>query len=251
MRNWCSTLLLGCILAGLGISRATPPIAARPKVRTITAFVRVTPANFQQEVQNAVSMLRQAQRAYEQQGYEVETIRITTQPFAEIVNDVRNEQAVGFYRDLNRIAERESFIVSLGPAMLADTDAAAKADLLARVLAENDRLNGSVIVAQQDGVHWNAVRAAAKAVKYLSEHSAGSEATFHFAAVGMLSEYGPFFPGSYHTGAGRSFSVGLESANVIQAVLIANQGNLERAGKALVAELGRYNLECEQVAHQI
>jgi uncharacterized protein (UPF0210 family) len=85
----------------------------------------------------------------------------------------------------------------------------------------------------------------------MAEHSAGGKAAFHFAATAMLGEYGPFFPASFHTGAGRRFSVGLESANVVQTALRTAKGNFDVAGKLLVMELNGYDQECEKIAREI
>lgn len=51
----------------------------------------------------------------------------------------------------------------------------------------------------------------------------------------MLKPLGPFYPGAYHTGAGKQFSLGFESANVVQEVFAATHGDFD----ASVAELTR------------
>ena len=225
--------------------------ASKPKVRTIAAFVRIDTAGYEGQVREAITVLQNAKRAYEQHGYEVQTIRIVTQPFPEIIRGLTEEQAMVFFRGFDHLAKRESFLPNIGPAMLSDADPQSNADLLARVLIQTEQLNASIVVAGEDGIHWNAVRAAARALKYLAEHSPHSQATFRFAATAMLAPYGPFFPGSYHAGAGHQFSVGLEAANVVKDVFAAHLGNVEAAAKALTAELTRYDVECEQIARQV
>lgn len=51
----------------------------------------------------------------------------------------------------------------------------------------------------------------------------------------MVEPYGPFFPGTFHDGEGKRFSVGLESANVVQDVFARVHGDFPFA----VAELTR------------
>src|SRR6202049_3623927 len=41
--------------------------------------------------------------------------------------------------------------------------------------------------------------------------------------------FAPFFPGSYHTGAGRQFAIGFEGANVVRDVFTKDKGNTEAA----------------------
>ena len=54
--------------------------------------------------------------------------------------------------------------------MLADQDDPAQMELLGEILA-NTKMNASVVVAGEDGIHWKAGRAAAKTIKYVESHS--------------------------------------------------------------------------------
>jgi uncharacterized protein len=239
--SFCVALVI--LLASL---QAAAQNSSKPRVRALTTFIRIDPANYEPQMRNAITFLCDAKRAYEQHGYAVQTLRITTQPFPEIAHGMSDTQVINFFHALQQLAHADQILLNTGPAMLTDADSNANADLFARVLAENDVVNGSIIVAQEDGVHWNAVHAAAHIIKYLEEHS--KQGTFQFAATAMLAPYSPFFPGSYHTGSDRHFSIGLESANLVQQVFAANPGNLAAAEKALGAELARYDQECEQIA---
>jgi uncharacterized protein (UPF0210 family) len=223
---------------------------AKPKVRALTAFVHIDRTHFEAQIGDALTMLRDAKRAYEQRGYEVQTIRITTQPFSEIIQGLSETESAQFFHALNALATRESFIPNIGPAMLNPADPP-RPDQLARILAENDQLNSSIIVAGEDGLRWPAIRAAARVMKYLSEHTPHSDGNFRFVATAMLGPYGPFFPGSYHTGAGRQFSVGLESANLVETALAAHPGHISLTEKNLAADLSLYAVECEQIAREI
>lgn len=242
-------LFLLVLMAKSALSDQAP--AAKPKVRAITFFVRIDPHQYQAQLAKVLSLLQKAKAAYEQHGYEVETLRVTTQPFSELVRGMSEPQAIEFFHRLDAAAGNGGYIVSLGPAMSSASDSPATAELLARVLAENEQLNGNIIVAQQDGIHWNAVRAAAKVMKYLEDHTFQSGGNFRFAASAMLGPYDPFFPSSYFTGADHQFAVGLESADVVQAALAANPGNVSKAEPALADSLGRYLAECEQIGRGI
>ena len=238
-------LLTVLCLSGVRIAAQTPP---KPKVRALTAFVRIDAGHYEAPVRDAILFLKKAKYSYEQHGYEVETVRITTQPFPEIARGMSDAAVLSFFHALYQLAHSENVLLNIGPAMQADSDSTSSADLLARLLAENDGMNGSLIIAQDDGVHWQAVRAAAHVIKYLEEHSPGSQATFQFAATAMLTPYSPFFPGSYHSGPGHHFSIGLEAGNVVQQVFAANPGNPVVAEQSLSTELARYDGECEQIA---
>jgi uncharacterized protein (UPF0210 family) len=210
--------MLRRLLIGLLILFATPfgSAQAKPPVRAITAFVRLDRQHYQAQVHDAVSFLQRARSTYQAAGYEVQTLRITTQPFTEYTRGLSHEQALAFLRGLDELAQKEGVIACIGPAMLNDTDDPAGADLLAQVIAESKNLSGSIIIAGLDGLHWKSIAAAARTIQFLAAHSPGGQGNFNFAATAMLAAYGPFFPGAYFTGEGHQFAIGLESANVVQ-----------------------------------
>ena len=198
----------------------------QPKVRTITAFVRLDRATYRAQVDEALKMLRQAKAEFVKAGYEVETIRITSQPFPEYIAGLSAEQALEFFREYDQLAQREGFAPAIGPAMgkNSDGDDPKQADLLAKILASTASINGFIVVADDRGIHWNAVRAAARINKYLEEHTTHSEGNFRFASGAFPPENAPFFPVSFTRGAGHGFAIGLESAGIAnQAFAGANQ----------------------------
>src|SRR6266571_686763 len=202
-----------------GIVRAQGKPAAqeaKPKIRAITAFINLDRAQYQQQVADALKMLRRAQTTFESRGYTVQTIRIATQPFPEYTLGLTTEQVVAFFKQYDALAAKEKFAAAIGPAMLNANDLAGWADLLAEILVNTKTLDGSLVVAGEDGVRWGAVGAAARVMKKLqaTEHSQGN---FRFAAIAMVPPVTPFFPAAYHTGFGHQFAVALESANVVAA----------------------------------
>ena len=219
---------------------------AKPKVRAITAFIDIDASGYSSQIGDAARFLTTAREAYRGAGFEVETIRIATQPFPRYTTGMTRAAAVAFLLKLDELASKLGFSGSIGPAMLNDADDTAPVDLLAEVLPRV-KLNASLVVAAEDGIHWNAVRQSARLIQSLSEHSPHGQANFNFAAIAMLKPYGPFFPGAWHPGGGRTFSVGLESANVVADVL-AGERDPGRAEKALAAALAQPLGAAEAVA---
>lgn len=225
--------------------------AEKPKVRAITAFLRLDRARYQAQVGDTLVFLRKAKAEFEKAGYEVETLRISTQPFPEYTRGLTRAQALAFFREYDALAGKENFIASIGPALVAGSDDPAQAELLAEVLKVNSNLDASLVVAGEDGVHWRAVHAAARLMKFLAEESPHSQGNFHFAATSMVPEGTPFFPASYHRGPGRSFAIALESANVVQEALASAPGDPVGARKALVASLGAHARAIEAAALRV
>ena len=242
-------ILLAATVSHSQTSQSNTP--AQSRIRTVTAFVRLDRANYQAQVAEALKMLRAAKSAFTKAGYEVETIRITTQPFPEYTRGLTAEQTLEFFRAFDKLAQKEEFTPDIGPAMTRDSDDPAQADLLARILAETQTINGFVEVADDSGIHWNGVKAAARVIKYLEEHTEHSEGNFHFAAGAFPPAVAPFFPVSHTSDAGHGFAIGLESANIVQQVFAASKGDLNAVGGQLTAALGEQAKKVEEIARGV
>jgi uncharacterized protein (UPF0210 family) len=241
-------VLLGTILFAAGV--APTSAAEKPKVRTVTAFIRLDTNQYKQQVADTLTMLRNAKARFELAGYEVQTIRISTQPFPEYTRGMSKQAILAFFHDLDSLAKQEGFIAGIGPALMSEKDDPAQAQVLAEILGLTNNLHGSVVVAGDDGVHWKAVRAAADVIKYLEDHTDHSLGNFRFAAIANVPAYTPFYPASYHQGLGRQFAIALESANVVAAAM-AVQRDPEATRQALVADLGMHARAVQDLAGKI
>lgn len=240
----------GLALAALCLVAAPGRAAEKPKVRAVTAFVRLDRAQYREQIQEALQMLRKAQASFEESGYEVQSLRISTQPFPEYIRGLPREQALAFFHEYDELARKEGFDAAIGPALRNDADDPGMAELLAEVLAGTSGLEASLVVAGEDGIHWNGVRAAAKLVKYVADHSLRSQGNFHFAAIALVPPETPFYPGSFHLGPRRSFAVALQSANVVGEVFASAPGPAS-AQQALVRALGEHARSIEAVARRV
>src|SRR5436853_5266562 len=251
---------LRCLLAALLITlvgncgiiiaqQKTAPAEEKPKIRAITAFINLDRAQYQEQVADALKMLKRGQTILESRGYQVQTIRIATQPFPEYTQGLTAEQTVAFFKDYDALATREKFAASIGPAMLNAGDSDSQAKLLAEILSNTKTLNASVVVAGEDGVRWGAVGAAARVMKKLeeTEHSQGN---FRFAAIAMVPPLTPFFPAAYHTGCGHQFAIALESANVVMATF-KDAPDLATAKQRLTDRLATSAFDIERNAGRI
>jgi len=185
-------------------------------------------------------VLRRVKAEFESSGYEVETVRLTTQPLAELVAGMSEDQALAMLAQLDELSVRENFLPNVGPAMLHDSDDPATMHLLERALSTLPNIEASTIIADETGIHSKTIRHTAELVKYVSEHSPRSQGTFNFTATAMLKPYAPFFPGSYHTGGGKEFAIGFEGANVVREVFGKDKGNAEAAIADLTAAIAKH-----------
>ena len=231
-----SLVLVVAFLVGLASTPAhAAPDAAKPKVRAITAFVQLDRARYEAQIAETMKVLNAAKAEFARRGYETQTVRIVTQPFGELVKGLNDKDALAFLRALDDLSQKQGFMPNVGPAMMHDTDDPAAIHLLAQVLSTLPHLNASAIIADDDGIHWKTIRESAKLVRYVTDHSPRSQGNFLFTATAMLKPLGPFYPGAWHSGAGKQFSLGFEGANIVQEVFGATHGDFD----ASVAELTR------------
>lgn len=241
--------LATCAAGNAQTRRGTPAPADKPVIRAVTAFVNLDRGTYKQQIADAVGMLKRAQIIFESRGYPVQTIRIATQPFPEYTQGMTTAQAVSFFKELDNLAEKNNFSMSIGPAMPNAGDLTAQADLLAEILRNTKTLNASLVVAGDDGVRWKAVGAAASVMKKL-EDTERSQGNFRFAAIAMVQPLTPFFPAAYSSGFGHQFAVALQSANTVMEAFKGTP-DLAAAQQRLVDKLGGYAFEVERHAGRV
>ena len=230
---------------------AVNAVAATPPVRAITAFVELDAGRYEQQFAQAVAALRAAQAVFEQGGFEVQTLRITTQPFMRYVGALERRQALALLARLEQLGQSSHVLVNIGPAVLDDRPDPAALEILAAVHGRDGKLDASMIVAGEDGIHWNTVRAAAHHIWRVAASSPHSQGAFSFAATAMLAQGAPFFPGSWHEGNGGRFAVGLQSASVVAGVFARTHGDAPRAVAELAAALNGYAERVQRLAQQV
>src|SRR5438445_9107127 len=127
-------VMVVAVQAAAQISSA-PTASSNPKVRAITGFVRLDRVTYQKQIVDALVVLRRVKAEFESSGYAVETVRVTTQPLAELVAGMSEDQALTFLGQLDEFSVKENFLPNVGPAMLHDSDNPATMHLLERALS--------------------------------------------------------------------------------------------------------------------
>jgi len=247
-------LVLSSVLVGVDAAGAGDQ-GGNPSVRAITAFVDLDPVRYEQQFSQTASRLQQAKGLFEKSGFAVQTVRITTQPFMQYVGGMSRDEALTLFRRLEDLAKQNNVLVNIGPAVLDDQPDPKALELLDEVHSRGSQLNSSMIVASENGIHWNTVQAAAHHVWRVAARSPHSQGTFSFTATAMLTPGSPFFPGSYHLKNAGSFSIGLQAANVVADVFARvaahPAGTKEASVPSTVQELARALSEKAVQVHKI
>ena len=250
MSNRRLGIAAACVLVIFAVSGHAQTYT-KPKVRAITAFVRLDPAALDRQVAGALTVLRAAQAEFSQRGYQTETIRIVTQPLGELIHGQSDDAALRLLKAIDDLSAKEGFIPSVGPAMMRDSDDPRVMRLLERALSALPNIQANSIIAADDGIHWNVIRESAALVRYLTDHASPSHGNFNFTATAMVKPYGPFYPGTYHTGDGKRFSIGFESANVVQDVFARTHGDFDGSVAELTKQLTIHAKVAEAIGSQV
>lgn len=139
--------------------------SSNPKVRAITGFVRLDRTTYQKQIADALVVLRRVKAEFESSGYEVETVRLTTQPLAELVAGMSEKEALAYLAQLDELSVKEKFLPNVGPGMLYDADDPATMHLLEIALSTLPNIAASTIIADESGIHWQAIRRTAELTK--------------------------------------------------------------------------------------
>jgi uncharacterized protein (UPF0210 family) len=226
------------IATASGLSAQAPTANKKPIIRAITAFAKIDPSAVEESIASAAKMLKSAKASFEKSGYIVQTLRITTQPFQMVVRNMSREQILAFYRSLDASLTKEGIVAAIGPPFIHDPDHK-QVEIFAEVLAKYTSLNGCILVADEKGISWPAVREAAFVMKYLEDHTAKGEGNFHFAAAASMDEYSPFFPTSYFLGPDHRFAIAMQGAGLVDEAFSSADADLHTAEDALAAILRR------------
>ncbi len=241
--------LLALVFAALASGTLTFAADSRPRIRAVTAFIEIDRNNYAAKIEETQKFLAAAKDALNRAGFEGAGGRITTQPFPIYTKGMQREEALDLIRKLRESASKARTGLNIGAAMLNDNDDAAPVALLADILSSIS-VNANVIMADERGIHWHAIAAAAKLIKEVSQRSPHGDGNFNFGAIAMMKPYGPYYPGSYHLGKGHAFALAMEGANVV-ADVFARYHDPREAEEHLSEAFTKYTKETETVAMQV
>jgi len=187
----------------------------RFRIRTITAGVNLKNTSDLATVESAIGFLQRAKKKFEDEGYEIQTLRIATQPLPEYLNGKSRVAALADLRVIDALVSSKNVLFSIGPVITDDRYDPEFAVWATQLVRETKNINFSVTVASPErGIHRQTALTAAEAIVAISKSSPGGEGNFRFTAAANCLAGTPFFPVAYHQGA-PAFSIGLESPGLL------------------------------------
>lgn len=225
-----------------------PSAAARQfRIRAITAGIPMAAVDDFAKMDTALRFLERARQAFVRSDFEVQTIRIATQPLAGYLRDWRGAHAIEALGRLDERAVAGNVSFSIGPVL---TDGAYDGDFArfaVELVRRTTNTNFSVVIASAErGVHSESARAAAEAMSAIANGTPNGEGNFRFAATAFCPPGTPFFPAAYHEGE-PGFSIGLETPPLLLDVFESAR-SLSGAKADLKIAMNRALREVEAIA---
>jgi len=188
----------------------------RFKIRTITAGLNLKNTSDLAAIESSIAFLQRARKKFEAEGYEIQTLRIATQPLPEYLNGKSRGEALADLKKIDTLVSARNVLLSIGPVITDDRHDAEFPSWAAQLVKETKNINFSVAVASPErGVHSQSALTAAEAIVAISKVSPGGEGNFRFTAAANCLAGTPFFPVAYHRGPA-AFSIGLETPGLLQ-----------------------------------
>jgi hypothetical protein len=216
------------------------------QIRSITTFIHPRwPVN-QLALQKAGIFAQQAQNAFNNAGYEVQTLRLATPPFPSFLSP---QDYVNSVTTLEVLAHSEGFeYLSLGPADPGEDEAFAA---IPEMLANSGILFLSGKLTTPEGaVSLPAVHACAQIIHRSAPLEKGGFANLRFAALANVPPWAPFFPAAYHDGKKPAFALALEAAD-LAVDAFTNAASLADARSKLIAAIETHARTLETQAQKL
>ncbi len=184
------------------------------RIRTITAGVTLKSLADTATLKTTIDFLQKAKQEYIAKGYEVQTLRISTQNLYTYLNQSSYDGALLFLIRFDKIAKRNNIVLSIGQILSPDKYQKDIADWAVKLVRSTTTISFSLpISSHEKGIHFNSINAASEIISAISKED-GGEANFRFTASANCPAGIPFFPAAFHEGK-NSFALGLESANLV------------------------------------
>jgi uncharacterized protein (UPF0210 family) len=219
------------------------------RVRTITTGIELDATLNPARLESALGFLTRARERFVGAGYEVQTLRVSTNPWADALDASARSALLPRLRELDAMALAAGAIVSIGPVLAQDrlqTDLPAWIDELVR---STKGINCSVVIASDAGVHARGASVAAEAIVRLAASLPDGVGNFRFAAAANIPPGTPFFPVAWHRGT-EAFAVGLEGASVVEEAF-ATARNPHDATQKLRARLDEVLQPVDDIANEL
>jgi uncharacterized protein len=202
------------------------------KIRSITCFINPGWPLDESLLRRCGDFITAAKSVYSGLGYEVQTARLATIPFPQILAIGNGVGLVELAVTLEQTARSMGLeYVSLGPALPDNLENYAA--IPAAIAATQSIFLTGLMTTPAGGVSLPAVRRCAEVIQQVAPITPDGFANLRFAGLANVMPGVPFFPAAYNAPTGISFALALESADLVVDV-VSNAASLAVLRQALI-----------------
>src|ERR1043166_6423948 len=92
----------------------------RFRIRTITAGVTLKSTNDLATIESSMEFLLRAKNKFQDDGYQIQTLRIATQPLPEYLNGKSRRDALAELKKIDQVVSAKNVLLSIGPVITDD-----------------------------------------------------------------------------------------------------------------------------------
>jgi uncharacterized protein (UPF0210 family) len=219
------------------------------KIRSITYFCNPKFPLDEKSLQNAGAFLSKAKSAYEAAGYEVQTVRLATIPFPQLLGDENLSKLPEFTSQMDKLAQGLDIgYVSLGAAL---PESPQSYEVIPdAIFVSRNVFFGGVMADQARGINLGAIRACADVIVKCGTIEPNGFANLQFAALANVKAGAPFLPAAYHDSYEPKFAIATEAADLaVQA--FENARSLEDGRNNLINAIEKHGKKLTEIAKSL
>ena len=177
------------------------------KIRSVTTFIHADETLKTAMLDRAAELNRAAKAGADDAGFVLQTTRLAAQPLHQMLREIPAPECG---RAFELVYRQLGF--DFGALLLASPEVYADASAL---VTDTETLFVSLAIAsRQDGIRFNAIRAAAHTIHTLAHASDDGLYNFRFAASANVPPFVPYFPTAYAGDEAPCFAFALEAADL-------------------------------------
>jgi uncharacterized protein len=213
-------------------------------IRSITVFI--DPKTSIPQLPQLAKTAREIQSALQENGYDLQGIRLATTPFPEWLDVQGKSEAVARIIKLEKTALSAGFAyLSIGPASV---QFPGSIQLIPDILAATQQVFCTSYLIQPDvAISTKAIRSASEIICANSRISPDGFANLRYSALANVRPGSPFFPAAYHSGAEPAFAFAIDGASLAVEVF-GSSHTMEEASTNLIREVEGHAARLENIA---
>jgi len=195
------------------------------KIRTITGGISINHPFKEKKFQQLADFLHEAKNEFIDRGFEVQTLRTTTQAWENYYNNADS------FNDIILKLNELSLKNNLAFFNLGTTFNEKNISKIYDFLKVSKNVFCTATISNSKKINLKAIKETAKLIKKLADLEPEGFANLRFAALFNVKKGTPFYPAAYHKGA-PSFAIGTENSDLLFKAF-EKAGSIENAQKEL------------------